>query len=408
MRSPALLVTAVIAGCAAEPDAILVVAQPGALDPAKPATVDVMVGVDRGIELAPLTGTRAMVLNSFPDDTERAWDDTTMPYTIQLVPDEELASELYVVLHVAQGNRRFAADLAKPLRYPGAGFYRADAEVYPRGRGVCPFGRAEDEGYYVELVPEAQASTLVDCDRDGAPYPLDCVDFDADIRPSPAIPASSGVPTPPERMCCNGPTREPAHVTVSSSGPAACGVEIGCANADPILGRIDLDWIVVGTFGTPEGLPLCECAELEEPLDCLSGAHTRDFAGQYTSTPFCNVPVDDSGAVCAGQATASTRAWFSAYLPPDTEECAVRVLWQTGAVELSFRGQGETTTQLSTTDCDADLVFTPVGSPFANVAENGAIGWAILRVGERNVPFHVHPLRGGGDCAQRGPECSYE
>lgn len=408
MARLAIAMSLLIAGCAAAPDGLLVVTD-GTDVGGGAATVDVFVGVDLGLPFAELTETRPLALDPLPDDLDRTWSDTGRPYKVLL--DVPTDAELYVVLRGHElddaGAHRFGANLRAPVSYPGDGLYQVTANLYtPGDRGVCPHGTAEDAGYEVELVDATDPNGTFDCDRDGVAYPEDCVDYDTAIRPAPRYPASSGIATPDEMMCCNGATRVPVAIQTGSSGPGACNLTIGCPGAPaPEFGPREITW-ETNVNGFTGGF--CDCALMRDPLDCIAGAHpgTLQNPDAPAQQPSCNLAVDDDGAVCPGQ-TWTIRAALRDHLPQAPTSCPVAIVWQAGAAALSFRSQGALETSLSTTDCDADLVFALAGPAPGPVLPTGAFGWYILEVGSgRLVAMHTHPQPVTG--CSFPTECTFE
>jgi hypothetical protein len=270
---------------------------------------------------------------------------------------------------------------------------------------VCPHGTAEDAGYEVELVDATDPGATFDCDQDGVPYPEDCVDYDTAIRPAPDYPDTSGIDTPDEMMCCNGTMRVPVAIDATSSGTGGCNLTIGCPGAAAQFGPRAVDWttVVNGFVGG-----FCDCTTARDPLDCIAGAHLGTLANPDTPArqPACNLAVDDGGAVCPGQ-TWTIRAALRDQLSAAPTTCPVSIVWQAGAAAMSFRSQGALATSLSTTDCDADLVFDPAGPAPGPVLPNGAFGWYILEVGAgRLIAMHTHPQPVTG--CDLPTECTFE
>jgi hypothetical protein len=397
-----------LAACAQAPDGLLVVTgdPKDTLDPAQPATIDVIVGVDRGVPFAELTGTRAFVTNALPDDLDRVWADPSQPYSVLLEP---FTSEVYVVMKGDQVGRRFGASLAAPVTYPG-GLVTVTADVHGGGgRGVCPYGVAEDAGYVVEILPTDPGDAPFDCDRDGVDYPQDCVDYDEAIRPSVAYPESSGLELPEDRMCCNADVRKPALLITTSSGPASCSIGFGCANEDAFLLPRAIEWAVAAGLG---GGDFCDCAEDRDPLDCLTAVNAAPAPGTdvHVAQPFCDLAVDDEGELCPGQVS-TIRDRLGNLFPTSPVTCPVSIWWQTGPIGIAFRGQDSGVLTQTTEDCDADIVFLPLG-PRQPVPGGTTLGWYIFEVTQVQAnttvlfPMHAHtnPVAG----CERPPSCGFE
>jgi hypothetical protein len=404
------LAACAIAACAKAPDGLLVITgEPGeALDSEQSATLDIFLGVDRGVPAVELTETRPFVVDALPDDLDRTWDDPSQPYKIMLQPS---GAEVYVVMRGAQVGRRFGANLGSPVTYPGDGLVSTIADLYRGGEhGVCPHGTAEDVGYEVEILPVDPGDAPFDCDQDGVLYPQDCADYDETLRPSLAYPA--GISLPDELMCCNDDARGPAEMVTTSSGPGNCSIGFTCSNAVPFVPLHLVDWVVPSAGS----LTMCECVAGHDPLDCIAGAHVPLVVPDVLAPqPYCDVAIEDDGEVCPDQVV-SIRDRFRDFFPATPLRCPVAVWWQEGPVGIAFRSQGASVETTSTDDCDADVVFVPVGPPPGPITPEVpafAIGWYIIEVTEaanpsnkRLVPMHVHPAPIVG-CDQP-LECGFE
>ena len=387
MRTRALVI-ALVAGCAPPaPDGILVIVTDETNDVLDPgvghATVDVWVGADGALPFVPITNTRPFVELPEIEDRGRDWADVDREYRILLEPADEgqAPGPFYVVAKGRQPGRGFHAALDHVVPYNGGTVVEYADTRFGYG-GVCPWGFAEDEGTFVEIVSQ-DATSPINCDQDGFAYPDDCADWSDFLYPSPPLAPDLGIVLPTELMCCNNDAPMPAQMSFSSSGPGSCSFYVGCpGRPGPVVGVPVEPW-------SKAGVGMCECATTTPVMDCFEGAYvTNELTGNPTPQSGCDLALEDDGDVCDGQEVRIGDLFFE-WFPPGGE-CPMRIVWMGGVVGLRF-GNEFSMDGVSTRSCDAMLEFDTRG-PDTGVptSTSPAIGWALLDIDGQIVPFHVH------------------
>jgi hypothetical protein len=196
-------------------------------------------------------------------------------------------------------------------------------------------------------------------------------------------------------MCCNGDERAPADIVLTSTGPGPCSVGFRCGNTVPFLTPRAVDWVIPADGGDS----FCECAAVQDPLDCIASSRIPGLPGEVLPQAYCDLAIEDDGSLCPDQLS-TIRDRLRDFLPPTPLRCPVSVWWQTGPVAIAFRSQGSVAETTTTDDCDADIVFEHVGPPTGPIPATTpatAIGWYIIEVSEdgnpantKLVPMHAH------------------